>query len=50
VDVFHYFPGEEAELEQIEKFQVLKLSKPDTYASVIANAMELDFQVVAECY
>lgn len=47
---FPYFFREEAELEQIDKFHSLKSSKLYTIASVIANTMELDSEVVADCY
>lgn len=39
MDVFSYFSGEEADLEQIEKFNALKVSKPQI-ASEIVDEME----------
>ena len=34
MDVFPYFSGEEGELEQIEKFNALKASKPEVVAEI----------------
>ena len=45
MDVFPYFSGEEGELEQLEKFNALKGSKPEITAAVI-DTMEFDPAVV----
>lgn len=45
MDVFPYFSGEENELEQIEKFNTLKNSKPASVAEII-DEMEFDTEVV----
>ena len=45
MDVFPYFSGEEGELEQLEKFNALKGSKPEIAAAVI-DTMEFDPAVV----
>jgi hypothetical protein len=37
MDVFPYFSGEEGELEQLEKFNVLKASKPEVTPEVEDN-------------
>ncbi len=50
MDVFPYFSGEEDELEQMEKFNMLKASKPENEALEIEDAMEFDAEVVAESY
>ncbi len=34
MDVFPYFSGEEGELEQLEKFNALKASKPEVAAEI----------------
>lgn len=47
VDVFPYFSGEEGDLEQIEKFNALKNSKPESVAEIIDH-MEFDAEVVAD--
>ena len=49
MDVFPYFSGEEGELEQMEKFNALKASKPENTAEV-EDSMEFDAEVVAESY
>jgi len=49
VDVFPYFSGEEDELEQIEKFNVLKASKLENDVEM-EDAMEFDAEVVAEIF
>lgn len=46
MDVFPYFSGEEDGLEQIEKFNALKASKP--VAAAVEDHMEFDAEVVAE--
>lgn len=48
MDVFPYFSGEEGELEQIEKFNALKASKPESAVAEMEDAMEFDVEVVAE--
>lgn len=48
IDVFPYFSGEEAELEQMEKFNALKDSKPEKDTAEIEDTMEFDTEVVAE--
>ena len=50
MDVFPYFSGEEDELEQMEKFNALKASKPENTAVEMEDAMEFDAEVVAESY
>ncbi len=45
MDVFPYFSGEEGELEQLEKFNALKGSKPEIAAAVI-DTMEFDPAIV----
>jgi hypothetical protein len=50
MDVFPYFSGEEGELEQLEKFNALKASKPENVAVEMEDAMEFDAEVVAESY
>jgi hypothetical protein len=50
MDVFPYFSGEEGDLEQIEKFNVLKASKPEKETTVIEDSMEFDAEIVAESY
>jgi hypothetical protein len=50
VDVFPYFSGEEGELEQIEKFNALKASKPENDALAMEDTMEFDAELVAESY
>jgi hypothetical protein len=50
VDIFPYFSGEEVELEQIEKFNALKASKPENGAVEKEDTMEFDAEVVAESY
>ncbi|SHI91643.1 DUF4494 domain-containing protein [Flavobacterium terrae] len=47
MDVFPYFSGEEDGLEQIEKFNALKNSKPES-ATEVEDHMEFDAEVVAE--
>lgn len=37
MDVFPYFSGEEGELEQLEKFNALKASKPETTTEIEDN-------------
>jgi len=49
VDVFPYFSGEEDELEQIEKFNVLKASKLENDVEM-EDAMEFEAEVVAESF
>lgn len=44
MDVFPYFSGEEGELEQLEKFNALKGSKPEIAA--VIDTMEFDPAVV----
>lgn len=46
MDVFPYFSGEEDGLEQIEKFNALKASKPESAAEIIDH-MEFDAAVVS---
>lgn len=50
VDVFPYFSGDEDELEQMEKFNALKASKPEYDTAEIEDSMEFDAEVVAESY
>jgi hypothetical protein len=50
MDVFPYFSGEEDELEQMEKFNALKASKPENDAVQMEDSMEFDAEVVAENY
>ena len=50
LDVFPYFSGEEGDLEQLEKFNALKASKPENSAVETEDAMEFDAEVVAESY
>lgn len=50
MDVFPYFSGDEGELEQIEKFNALKASKPEIVSEEIEDTMEFDAEVVAESY
>ncbi len=50
MDVFPYFSGEEGELEQIEKFNAIKASKPEKEAETIEDTMEFDAAIVAESY
>ena len=50
MDVFPSFSGEVDELEQMEKFNALKASKPENDAVVLEDAMEFDAEVVAESY
>jgi hypothetical protein len=50
MDVFPYFSGEEDELEQMEKFNALKVSKPENVAVEMEDTMEFDVEVVAESY
>jgi hypothetical protein len=50
MDVFPYFSGEEGELEQIEKFNATKASKPENTSEEIVDTMEFDAEVVAEGY
>lgn len=47
MDVFPYFSGEEDELEQIEKFNAIKASKPEIVTQE-EDVMEFDEAVVAE--
>jgi hypothetical protein len=49
MDVFPYFSGEEDELEQLEKFNAIKASKPEI-VSETEDTMEFDAEVVAESY
>ena len=49
MDVFPYFSGEEDELEQMEKFNALKASKPEN-AVEAEDTMEFDAEVVADSY
>jgi hypothetical protein len=42
MDVFPYFSGEEGEIEQLEKFNALKGSKPENTAVEIEDAMEFE--------
>lgn len=45
MDVFHYFSGDEEDLDKIEKFNVLKASKPEvTYE--IEDPMEFQTEVL----
>jgi hypothetical protein len=46
MDVFPYFSGEEGELEQLEKFNALKASKP--VVEEVTDTMEFDPEYVAE--
>lgn len=46
MDVFPYFSGEEGELEQLEKFNSLKASKPETAEIETIDTMEFDPEVV----
>jgi hypothetical protein len=48
MDVFPYFSGEEGELEQLEKFNALKSSKPEVNKVELEDSMEFDEVVVAE--
>jgi hypothetical protein len=48
MDVFPYFSGEEGELEQLEKFNALKSSKPEVNKAELEDSMEFDEVVVAE--
>ena len=50
MDVFPYFSGEEGELEQMEKFNTLKASKPENDVVEIEDTMEFDAAIVAESY
>ena len=50
IDVFPYFSGEEGELEQIEKFNALKASKPEIALDKAEDTMEFDDEVVADSY
>jgi hypothetical protein len=50
MDVFPYFSGDEDELEQMEKFNALKASKPENDAVEMEDSMEFDAEVVAESY
>jgi iron only hydrogenase large subunit-like protein len=45
MDVFPYFSGEEGELEQIEKFNALKTSRPEAALEVEDN---MEFAVEEE--
>jgi hypothetical protein len=45
LDVFPYFSGEEGELEQIEKFNALKASKPEPAAEIEDN---MEFEPATE--
>ena len=45
MDVFPYFSGEEGELEQIEKFNALKASKPQSAAEIEDN---MEFETATE--
>jgi hypothetical protein len=47
MDVFPYFSGEEGDLEQIEKFNALKNSKPESVGEIMDH-MEFDAEVVAD--
>jgi len=47
MDVFPYFSGEEGELEQLEKFNVLKASKPEVTPE-IEDHMEFSIEEVEE--
>ncbi|MBB1193949.1 hypothetical protein DNC80_09770 [Flavobacterium sp. SOK18b] len=47
MDVFPYFSGDEGELEQLERFNALKASKPDT-TSEIEDHMEFVDEVEEE--
>ena len=42
MDVFPYFSGEEGEIEQLEKFNALKGSKPENTVVEIEDAMEFE--------
>lgn len=42
MDVFPYFSGEEGELEQLEKFNALKASKPETNKDELEDTMEFE--------
>ena len=50
MDVFPYFSGDEDELEQMEKFNALKASKPENTVAEIEDTMEFDAEVIAESY
>jgi hypothetical protein len=47
MDVFPYFNGEDDNLEQFEKFNLLKLSKPEISEEIIDN-MEFDEALLQE--
>ena len=47
MDVFPYFNGDEENLEQIEKFNLLKLSKPEISEEIIDD-MEFDEALLQE--
>ena len=47
MDVFPYFNGEDEKLEQFEKFNLLKLSKPEISEEIIDN-MEFDEALLQE--
>ncbi len=48
VDVFPYFSGAEDELEMLEKFKLLKDSKPNQLLEEQIDTMEFDPQVIEE--
>jgi hypothetical protein len=45
MDVFPYFSGEEGELEQLEKFNALKASKPEVAAEIVDH---MEFETALE--
>lgn len=47
MDVFPYFSGEEDALEQLEKFNALKASKPEKEEGIVDH-MEFDPEIVGE--
>ncbi len=51
MDVFPYFSGEEGALEQLERFNALKASKPEVYTNAATeDTMEFEAEIVAESY
>lgn len=45
LDVFPYFSGEEGELEQLERFNALKASKPEVVAEIVDH---MEFETAPE--
>jgi hypothetical protein len=45
MDVFPYFSGEEGELEQLERFNALKGSKPEAAVEIVDH---MEFETVPE--